>query len=35
MENTFLHIFPTLVKEEFKENAKILDFLNRLLNSVF
>lgn len=33
MKYTFLNIFPILVEEEFKENPKILEFPNRLLNS--
>lgn len=33
MKNAFLNIFPILLEEEFKENLKILDFPNRLLNS--
>lgn len=32
MKNVFLNIFFILLEEEFKENFKILDFLNRLLN---
>lgn len=33
MKNAFLNIFSTLVEEEFKENPKILEFPDRLLNS--